>query len=1085
MRVLFEHRVPGVFPPTGWLLKRSIFIVCCGLLLMAAPRVQAQDIIHVAGHVISDSGQSVAKATIAVKGSRQGFSSDDNGNFDIAVPSNATLIFSSVGYASSTIKVAGRRSIQVVLASSSTSLDQVIVVGYGTQKVSDVTGSVARVTATTLAEVPEPNFINELQGRTAGVDIVNNSATPGGGGQIRIRGNRSMATSSTTNTVTGAGNANTISDNLDQPLVVLDGIPFSGSVNDIDPDNIASLDILKDASATAIYGSRASGGVILITTKRGRVGKSQMTYNGYYGISSVLGDMKVFNGPEYAQFKADAATYNTSSPGTTAYPLTPAEDSGLNAGVNTNWQKLIYRNAMTTSNNLSLSGGTETTQFGIGGSYYDQQGIIPNQNFERFSLRTTIDHNISKHLKIGINTINSLAYTNTPGGAGVPGALMRLSPLVTPYNPNGTVNLYPLVGSIDASAYVNPLTLKTASGAILARVRRLQTFNSLYGEWYIIPGLKYRINLGLNYSQNQSDTYNGPETFVNVNTSLASATAEVGNAEAYSYVLENVVTYDKTFAGVHHLTFTGLYSAEKDHNQSSNFIGIGFPANYVQDANLNLAETVETDVNNPGSFAERGLISYMARVNYSFNERFLLTATVRRDGSSVLSPGNQYFTYPAVAVGWNIMNEDFMKSTGWINNLKLRAGWGLTSNQGVAPYTTLGALTTSTYNFGQATPGEVNTYLITSLANTHLHWEQTAETNLGLDYGFLQNRIYGTVDVYEQKTSDILLQQTLPPSNGASSITTNLGKTTSKGVEINLSTVDIRSGSPGGFTWTTDFNFYLNREKITQLVPGETQDINDGWFVGQPLTVIYDVKKIGIWQTADSLDGNLQKQTSPAQLPGNIKVQDISHTGVVGPSDRQIIGNFQPKWEGGFDSRMTYKNFDFNFVAFARMGMKVLVPYLTTDGTANGYDFFMQSRINQLKVNYWTRSNPTNDFPRPDASLQSFPFASTLGYQNGSFIKMRSINLGYTIPARGLNKAGITSLRIYVTALNPFIIYSPFVKAGYGPDPEGNGYGGAVGSTAAGGSTGPGGVNGQWRQISVNANNPSTREFNLGLSLKF
>ncbi|HUB61692.1 MAG TPA: TonB-dependent receptor [Puia sp.] len=1071
-------------------MKSSIFIACCGLFLMASPRVQAQNIIHVVGHIVSDSGQAIARATVTVKGTRQGVTSDDNGNFEIAVPANGTLVISSVGYVSATIKVADRRSIQVILASSSSSLDQVIVVGYGTQKVSDVTGSVARVTATTLAEVPEPNFINELQGRTAGVDIVNNSATPGGGGQIRIRGNRSMATSSVTNSVTGVGNANTISDNLDQPLVVLDGIPFAGSVNDIDPDNIASLDILKDASATAIYGSRASGGVILITTRRGRVGKSQMTYNGYYGTSSVLGDMKVFDGKEYAQFKADAATYNTSSPGTTAYPLTTAEQAGLAAGTNTNWQKLIYRNAMTTSNNLSLSGGTETTQFGIGGSYYDQQGIIPNQNFERFSLRTTIDHKISKHLKIGINTINSLAYTNTPGGSGVPGTLMRLSPLVSPYNPNGTVNLYPLAGSIDASVYVNPLTLKTAAGAILARVRRLQTFNSLYGEWYILPGLKYRINLGLNYSQNQSDNYSGPETFVNSNTSLAAATAEVGNAEAYSYVLENVVTYDKTFAGLHHLTFTGLYSAEKDHNQSSNFIGIGFPANYVQDANLNLAETVETDANNPGSFAERGLISYMARVNYSFNERYLLTATVRRDGSSVLSPGNQYFTYPALAVGWNIMNENFMKSVGWIDNLKLRGGWGLTSNQGVAPYSTLGGLTTSTYNFGQATAGEVNTYLITSLANTHLHWEQTAETNLGVDYGFLQNRIYGTVDVYEQKTSDILLQQTLVPSDGASSIENNLGKTTDKGVEINLSTVDIRSASPGGFTWTTDFNFYLNREKITQLVPGEKEDINDGWFVGQPLTVIYDVKKLGIWQTADSLDGKLQAQTSPAQLPGNIKVQDISGPngkpdGKIDANDRQIIGNFQPKWEGGFSSRMTYKNFDFNFVAFARMGMKVLVPYLTTDGTANGYDFFMQSRINQLKVNYWTRSNPTNAFPRPDASLQSFPFASTLGYQNGSFIKMRSINLGYTIPARGLNRAGITSLRVYVTALNPFIIYSPFVKAGYGPDPEGNGYGGAVASTAAGGSTGPGGVNGQWRQISVNANNPSTREFNLGLSLKF
>jgi TonB-linked SusC/RagA family outer membrane protein len=1081
MRVSFEHWVPRGLPPTGWLLKRSIFIVCCGLLLMAAPRVQGQDIIHVVGHIVSDSGQAIARATVAVKGTREGVTSDDNGNFEIAVSSNGTLVISSVGYIGTSVKVGGRRSIQIVLASSSNSLDQVIVVGYGTQKKSDVTGSVARVTSGTLAEVPEPNFINELQGRTAGVDIVTNSSTPGGGGQIRIRGNRSMATGT---------NANQISDGLDQPLIVLDGIPFEGTVNDIDPTDIASLDILKDASATAIYGSRGSGGVILITTRRGRMGKPQMSYNGYYGMASILGDLKVFNGPEYAQFKQDAATYNSSQPGTTAYPLTAAEQAGLTAGTNTNWQKLIYRNAMTSSNNLTLSGGDQTTQYGIGANYFDQQGVVPNQNFERYSLRATIDSWVGKHVKIGVNSINSLAYTNTPGGAGVPGTLMRLSPLVSPYNPDGTVNLYPLVGSIDASAYVNPLTLKTAASAILARVRRLQTFNSLYGEWYILPGLKYRLNIGLNYSQNQSDSYSGPETFVNVNTSLAAAVATVDNAESYSYVLENVLTYDKTFATKHHLTVTGLYSAEKDHSQTSGFQGIGFPANYVLDANLSLASTLTTDPNNPGSFADRGLLSYMGRVNYAYNEKYLLTATVRTDGSSVLAPGNQYFTYPALGLGWNIMNEDFMKNVSVISNLKLRGGWGITSNQGIAPYTTLGLLSTSTYNFGQATAGEVGTYEVTSLANPHLHWEQTAQTNIGVDFGFLQNRISGTLDLYDQKTSDILLQQALPVSNGAGSFENNLGQSQGKGIELNLSTVDIKPATAGGFSWSTDFNFYLNREKITRILPGETADINDGWFVGQPLTVIYDVKKIGIWQTADSLDGKLQAQTSPSQLPGNIKVQDISGPngkpdGQINSDDRQIIGNFQPKWEGGFTSRMTYQNFDFNFVIFARMGMKVLVPYLTTDGTAQGYDFFMQSRINQLKVNYWTRNNPTNDFPRPDASLQSFPFASTLGYQDGSFIKMRSINLGYTVPSRALSRAGITSLRIYFTALNPFILYSPFVKAGYGPDPEGNGYGGAVASTAAGGSVGAGGVSGNSRQISVNANIPATRTFNLGLNLKF
>jgi TonB-dependent starch-binding outer membrane protein SusC len=1072
------------------LMRVFIIGVCCGLFLFAAQGLRAQNTIHVVGRVVSDSGQAIAKATIAVKGSQTGVSSDDNGNFELSVPSNATLTISSVGFLPSTVKIGGRVNLQIVLTHSSNSLDQVIVVGYGTQKKSDVTGAVARVTASTLAEVPEPNFINQLQGRTAGVSIVNNSSTPGGGGQIRIRGNRSMATSSSSTSY----NANSISDGLDQPLVVLDGIPFSGNVNDIDPDDIASLDILKDASATAIYGSRGSGGVILITTKRGRVGKSQMTYNGYTGISSVLKELRVFNGPEYAQFKADAAALNSTNPGTTAYGLTPEEDSGLAAGRNTDWQKLIYRNAMTTSQNLSLSAGSETTQFGLGASYYEQQGIIPGQKFQRFSLRMTIDHKISSHLKIGLNTINSLSIADSVGGSGVTGTLMHLSPLDRAYNPDGTLNLYPLGGSIDATVYVNPLTLKTEAAAMENRARRLQTFNSLYGEWYILPGLKYRLNVGLNYAQVQTDNYNGPSTFTNSNTSLTSATATVGNTESYTWVAENVLSYDKTFADKHHLTLTGLYSAQKDHTQSSSFTGTGFPANYVLDANLALANSVVangTSVPGGANFAERGLISYMARANYAFDERFLLTATVRRDGSSVLSPGNQYFTYPALAVGWNIMNENFMKTVGWVSNLKLRGGWGLTSNQGIAPYTTLGALTTSTYNFGQATPGQVGTYLVTSLANTHLHWEQTAQTNIGVDYGFLQNRISGTIDVYEQKTSDILLLETLPASNGASNVENNLGKTTDKGLEINLSTVNIKPTKPGGFSWTTDFNFFLNREKITQLTPGQNADINDGWFVGQPLTVIYDVKKIGIWQTQDSIDGALKAQTSPSQLPGNIKVQDIAGPngskpdGKIDANDRQVIGNFQPKWEGGFSSTMTFKGFDFNFVVFARMGMKVVAPYLTTDGTASGYDFFMQSRINQLKVNYWTRTNPTNAFPRPDASLQSFPFASTLGYQNGSFIKMRSINLGYTIPAQGLNKAGITSLRVYVNVLNPFVIYSPFVKDGFGPDPEGNGYGGQVASTAAGGSTGVGGSNGQSRQITVNANNPATRTFNLGVQLKF
>jgi TonB-linked SusC/RagA family outer membrane protein len=1034
--------------------------------------------IQVRGRITNENGQPVPKPSVLIKGTSTGVTGNDNGDFEISAPGNATLVISSVGYGSLEVPVNNRATINASLVSAAGSMNEVIVVGYGTQRKRDVTGAVTSINETTLKQVPAPNLISQLKGRTAGVDIVSNSSTPGGGGSIRIRGNRTIT------------NTQSTSDQLDQPLLVLDGIPFGGSINDLNPDDIANIQILKDASATAIYGSRGAGGVILVTTKRGRTGKPTVSYDAYYGISSVMGKLKVFNGPEYAQFKQDAATYNRSAPGTTAYPLTPAEQAALAAGVSTDWQDLIYQNGFTTNNQLTVSGGNEGAQYGLSGGYYNETGIIPNQKFERYSLRATVDGRITKWLKVGLNTLNTLSYTNTPGGSGVPGGIIRVTPLANPYNADGTVNLRPAVGSIDDPSTVSPLTLKTSTDGILARSRRLRTFNSLYGEVQFTKDLKYRINVGLDYRQQQSDSYNGPNTFTNAAaTSFAQANANVTNAEGWSYVIENLLYYDKTIKEKHKIGLTGLFSTQKDHSQQSSFNGLGFPADYVQDYNLYLANSV-TAVNGSNFFNEQGLVSFMGRANYAYDNRYLVTATVRRDGSSVLAPGHQYFTYPAFGLGWNITNEKFMSSQSLFNNLKLRGGWGITGNQGVAPYSTLGALSTSTYNFGQTAAGQQAAYTVTTLANADLHWESTSQWNVGLDFGMFKNRLTGTIDVYDQKTKDILLPYQLPPSNGATSTTKNLGKTSGHGLEINLSSINIQSRS--GVTWTTDLAFSFNREKITSL-PGNVNDIGNGWFIGQPLTVIYDVKKIGIWQTSDSAKGALAAQTSPVQFPGQIRVQDVNHDGKIDQNDRQILGNFQPQWEGGLTNTVSYKNFDFSIVIYARMGMKVLVPYVTADGGSQGFPFFMQGRVNQLKVNYWTRSNPTNDFPAPDAGTDRFLFASTLGYVDGSFIKCRSINLGYQIPASILKKTGISYLRVYITALNPFIFYSPFVKAGYGPDPEGNGYGGAVSSPTAGGSVGVGGTNttagpttnGSFRQVSVNANNPSTRQFNFGINLRF
>lgn len=1021
----------------------------------------------VKGHVTNEKGEGIAGASVLIKGTSTGVNTDTRGDYSISVPNNAVLVISYVGYDTKEIRIiANISAADVQLQLNNKELDQVIVVGYGTQRKKDVTGSVVSIKGETLREVPAPNLISQLKGRTAGVDIVSNSATPGGSGQIRIRGNRTITNNSGQ------------SDALDGPLLVVDGIPFGGSINDIAPDDVASMEILKDASATAIYGARGAGGVILISTKRGRTGKAVLSYDAFHGLSSVMGKYKVMNGTEYAQFKADAAAYNRSnwpsSAGTSSYLLTQAEKDALAAGVSTDWQDLIYQHGFSTSHQLSLSGGSEGTQYGLSGGYYNETGIIPNQHYERYSLRSTIDHRISSRVKIGLNTINTLSYSNTPGGGGVPSGLMRLTPLASPYNADGTVNLNPAAGSIDA-AVVSPLTLITKSASILARSRRLRSFNSLYGEVQIIEGLKYRLNVGLDYSQQSGNGYNGPLTYTNSATAQSSSNANLNNTEVWSYNIQNIVSYNKTFAQKHRLDLTGLFEVTKDHSQNSGFNVTGVPADYIQSANFGLASGQPTV--SAGSFSESGLVSYMGRANYAYDNRFLLTATVRVDGSSNLSPGYQYFTYPAFALGWNLANEKFMKSVNFVSNLKLRGGWGISGNRNVGAYATLGALSASTYNFGQSTSGQQLAYTVTSLANKSLTWQSTSQTNVGVDFGLFKNRITGSVEVYKQDTKDILLSVNLPASNGAGSTLKNLGKTQGSGIEVNLSSLNIQTRT--GFTWSTDLNFYFNREKITQLTTvAEKENKGNGWFVGQPLTVIYDVRKIGIWQLSDSAKGLLAAQTSPVQYPGQIRAQDLNGDGKIDANDRQILGNFQPQWEGGITNRFSYKGFDLSVVIFARMGMKVLVPYLTADGGGQGYPFYNQGRVNQLKTDYWTRSNATDAFPAPDAGTDRLLFGSTLGYQDGSFIKCRSINIGYEIPGSVLKKTGISSLRVYLNATNPFIIYAPFVRDGFGPDPEGNGYGGSV--AAAGSDAGV-----PSRQISVNANNPAQRQFTIGVNVKF
>ncbi len=1038
----------------------------------------------VKGKVTDETGAGMPGVNIIQKGTTNGTTTDASGNYTLGISADqAILVFSFIGYTTQEVSIDNRTTIDISLAPSAETLNEIVVVGYGTQLKRDVTGAILTVSSDVLQQTASSDVMGQLKGHAAGVDIVSNSAVPGGSGQIRIRGNRTMVASTT-----NATNDAQASDNLDQPLLVVDGIPFGGTISDINPGDIANMEILKDASATAIYGSRGAGGVILITTKRGKTGKSTISYDGYYGVSSTLGNLRVFNGPEYAAFKAESAAGNTAAPGTTTYPLTTQEQAALDAGISTDWQKLIYQQGAISNHNLSVMGGTESASYSMNAGYFKEKGIIPNQDFTRYSIRGTIDNKIGNRIRIGLNTLNNVSYQNTPGGSGVPQGLMRLTPLAPPYNDDGTINLLPQVGQTD-NAVVNPLTLITKKDAILARSRKLRTFNSLYGEVDILKGLKYRINVGLDFSQTQQDNYSGVQTYVNTSPNPAQTTANTRNFESWQYAVENLLIYEKMITPKHKIGFTGLYSFQKNHNQNSGFFGVGVPIDYVQNSNMALAASTtvvnpQNPLDNPNKFEERGLISFMGRLNYNFDGRVNVTATVRRDGSSILS-GEKYFTYPAFAASWNLSNEEFIQTVPFISSLKLRAGWGVTGAQGLNPYSTLGGLTIGYYNFGQGTVGNQIGYTVNNLPNSTLKWQSTAQSNFGLEFGFLKNRITGVVEVYSQQTKDILLPVSLPPSNGAPQTFMNVGKSSGNGLELTLSTVNVKASN--GLTWTTDLNYFYNREKITQLSnPNEKSNVGNGWFVGQPLSVIYDYKKIGIWQTNDP---GLTTQTSPVQHPGQIRVADVdspAHDGVpdgkITADDRMIIGNFQPKFDAGMTNRIQYKRFDFSFTLYARIGMKMVVPYVSSEpngSNTQGYSFFNQGRNNQLKVDYWTPSNPTNAFPRPDASIGAPMYSSTLSYMDGSFVKLRTVNLGYDIPVALLQKAGIQSLHVYVSAVNPWVIWSPFVKGGFGPDPEGNGYGGAVNAQGTSVNSSPG------RQISVNANNPAVKQFIFGLNLKF
>lgn len=1007
------------------------------LLLCLIPLCSIAQNITVKGIVKDNLGESVIGANVTEKGTTNGMITDLDGNFSLTVQKNATLVISYIGYVTQEIAIKGNTNLNIILKEDSKALEEVVVIGYGTARKSDVTGSIASVGGDKLQEMPSTNITYALQNRVAGVDMTQTSSQPGATMQIRIRGTRSLTASN-------------------DPLVVLDGIPFMGNLSDINPGDIKSMDILKDASSTAIYGSRGANGVILITTNRGAQGTpAKFTYNGYVGAKSVFSKYPMMDGPKYAEMRKYAGKFENS--------LDESDD------MNTDWQDLLYRTGMVNSHDVSVAGGTNNGSYSFGAAYYKDQGVIPTQNYTRYSLRGSFDQGVGKYFRFGLTTNSN--YNVTKGSNIDLYSVLNNTPLANPYNEDGSLKRTVKLNSQDENFVVTRDVVENLEDSWLNEKKGFGTYNNLFAEvqcpW--VKGLKYRVNLGLNYRSTKGGVFTGEG--INSSTADTPSTASLEHAETTNWAIENLITYDRTF-GKHQLNIVGMYSAEETVYTKSHIAARDIPAEYLQYYNLGRAEGTITVNPDNWDYQKSGLMSWMGRAMYTYDNRYMLMATVRADASSRLAKGHQWHTYPAVSAGWNIGQESFMDDLEWLDILKVRVGYGQTSNQAVAPYSTWGKLSTRPYNFGPT--GYATGYYVSALPNYDLGWEYSSTWNFGLDFTLLGGRLSGTFEYYIQKTSDLLQSVNLPSTSGVSSYVGNVGKTENKGVEFTLNGTILDNHN--GWTWDASINISANRNKLTELASGAERDEANNWFVGHPIDAIYDYEKIGLWQEGDPYLDILE----PGGNVGMIKVkytgeynEDGTPVRQIGPDDRQII-SMEPKFTGGFSTRVAYKGFDLNVITAFKCGGKLI----STLHHSNGYLNMLTGRRGQVDVDYWTEENTNAKYPKPGGiqSGDNPKYGSTLGYFDASYWKVRNISLGYKFDEqKWLKNFGIQSLRAYVSIQNPFVICSPFHKE-TGLDPETNSYGNENVAVTSGI---------QKRFLTVGTNAPSTRNYLFGINLTF
>jgi TonB-linked outer membrane protein, SusC/RagA family len=1026
--------------------------LCLFALFCLTPMWILAQSISVRGTVKDSSGETIIGASVVESGTTNGTITDFDGNYTLNVPSQGKITISFIGYQPQEINVSGRNQINVTLKEDAELLDEVVVIGYGTQRKEAVTGSVASMRGDALREVQTGNITSALAGRVAGVQMQQTSSRPGADMQIRIRGTRSLS-----------------GDN--DPLVVLDGIPFGGTLSDINPNDIRNIDILKDASATAIYGSRGANGVIIVTTQKGMAGqKPRVNYSTYVGAKTLYSRYPMMSGEELYQLRHDAGVYKEDVTGGGTRPTLGADEV---IGQNTDWQDMMFDTGMVMNHDLAVSGGNETGSYNVGVGYFKDQSMLPGSDYNRISMRASFDQQVGKYLRFGLTTNNN--YNRNNGQNLSMYQTLALSPLIDPYDEDG--NRKVRVSSIaDNNTWAFSRAAVEELGDRWADEQRgFGTYNSMYAEVKIpgVEGLSYRATLGLDYRTTERGRYRGVGVFSD--TPTAESNASLSKSTFTKWTIENLITYEKSI-NKHNFTANALYSEEQSHYDRSFVEAVNILSDHFQYWNIGRANSEDITYSPSNQhYWERGLKSVMGRVMYNYDSRYMFLASVRSDGASVLADGYKWITYTAFSGGWNVAKEAFMEDVTWMDNLKLRVGWGLTSNQGVDPYQTLGSLGTRPYNFGNQTATGL---YVNTVPNANLGWEYSKTWNFGADFGLFNNRLSGTIEYYVVDTYDIMQSVNLPSSSGVGSYYANIGEMENKGLELSLNGTIIENRN--GWSWDLGINFYTNRNKITKLASGQERDEGNAWFVGKPVNSIYDYERIGLWQEGDPYLDVLE----PGGNVGMVKVKyvgDYDENGKpvrqIGNADRQVI-SADPNWQGGFSTRVAYKNWDLNVIGTFQNG-GILVSSLHS---SNGYLNMLSGRRGNVKVDYWTPENTDAKYPKPGGaqSGDNPKYGSTLGYFDASYFKVGQITLGYNVDTNSdwVKKLGVGSARLYFTLQNAFVLFSPFNKE-TGLDPVTNSYGN---ENAAVTTSLPYRAS---SMVTVGTNTPQTRNFLVGFNLSF